>query len=87
MTEDIVKCIIEILERDPSKYNKKDIYEIINGKKKGYTPKYNFTISLSRISGFLDAIELFAIIQKNEKRLFSLVENSKERLGSLGIKM
>lgn len=87
MIEGIVKCIVEILERDPWKYNKKDIYEILNGKKRGYPSKYNFTISLSRSSGFLDIMKLFTIIQKNEKGLFSLVANGKEKLRNFGIKV
>lgn len=84
----IVKAIVaiaDILERDPERYNKTDIRIILIGKKKNYTPKYDFAISSGRVSAILDVLDLFGIFKRNEKNLFSLRNGAKEKLIRFGI--
>jgi arginine repressor len=79
----IVKAIVKTILESPKTYNRKDIWQIVCGSKKGKSQKYKFTISRSRLSGILDLLELFKVLSRNEKGLYSI--GRKENLTLLEI--
>jgi capsule polysaccharide export protein KpsC/LpsZ len=83
----IVQAIFKVLNRSPSAYNKTDMKDILSGKKKGYTDKYKFEVSQCRLAGMLDLLELFKIVEKNEKGLYSVSAKGRETLRSLGVEV
>ncbi len=78
----VIESVIKSVDSSPNTYDRKDLWQIITGKKKS-SSKYDFKISKYRFSGVLDSIELFRIVCRNEKGLYSVVDGGKERFDSL----
>lgn len=81
----VLKAIFVMIGKTPNAYNRKDIWEILCGRKKGSRHTYKFKISRSRLSGILDLLEFSKTLCRNDKGLYSI--GKKENLSMFGIEV